>query len=387
MRASAKKASRPSIHELLPIETGGVEARHGFGVQDHASAGFCIKMLSDEELEQVWCETQDDITLLWNEGESEIVEFVQVKSAEMDQLWSMAELCKREKSKKGDGSGTSIIERSLANDRCREFTRFRLVTVRPMRGTLEILRLPIESQERKANANKATTLKQEIAKRVGEYKSLNGHGCEYWVDHIQWDVCDSTDAIKNKNLLKLVAAVEARGEYLAYDQIDELYAKLLNLVRDAAMERDVRAKKKITRGQFREWFARAIESANPHSAVGGARMKEKMVAAGIAGDQIATALELKRRYRLEVLTSKYLKMDQRRLMEGEIQAKLQQLRAMLDAGEMVSDGLEFHSICLQALDSIRAGLIASPIPPLDLMQGYLYNLTDRCLHRFMRVSA
>jgi hypothetical protein len=42
-----------SIHDLSPIETGGVEARQGFGLQDHVAAGFCIQMMKDTRLAQV----------------------------------------------------------------------------------------------------------------------------------------------------------------------------------------------------------------------------------------------------------------------------------------------------------------------------------------------
>ena len=68
-----------SIHALPPLETGGVEARQGFGLQDHVAAGICIELVVNPTLKQVWCETQDDITLIWDAPDGELVEFVQVK--------------------------------------------------------------------------------------------------------------------------------------------------------------------------------------------------------------------------------------------------------------------------------------------------------------------
>jgi hypothetical protein len=91
--ARLSTAAQPlSIHLLPPLETGGVEAREGFDFQDHVAAGFCIHMLKTVTLRQVWCENQDDITLIWQGQASEEAEFVQVKSNEPDQLWSIAML-------------------------------------------------------------------------------------------------------------------------------------------------------------------------------------------------------------------------------------------------------------------------------------------------------
>ena len=42
----------------------GPIARAGFLYQDHIAARFCIEMLIDTALEEVWCETLEDITLI-----------------------------------------------------------------------------------------------------------------------------------------------------------------------------------------------------------------------------------------------------------------------------------------------------------------------------------
>ena len=88
-------ASVPSIRELPPLEEGGTEARKGFHFQDHVAAALCIDMLDDPSLLEVWCETQDDITLIWRLAQAatkadrndvssdERVEFVQVKDLQL----------------------------------------------------------------------------------------------------------------------------------------------------------------------------------------------------------------------------------------------------------------------------------------------------------------
>jgi len=54
----------PSIRNIQPLEFGGVIARQGFAFQDHVPVSFCLEMLNGSPLEEVWCETLDDITLI-----------------------------------------------------------------------------------------------------------------------------------------------------------------------------------------------------------------------------------------------------------------------------------------------------------------------------------
>jgi hypothetical protein len=74
--------------DLDPLEQGGPVARRGFAYQDHVAAGKCLDMLLDGGPCEVWCEAEDDIVLVWLIQGEEWFDFVQVKSNELDQLWS-----------------------------------------------------------------------------------------------------------------------------------------------------------------------------------------------------------------------------------------------------------------------------------------------------------
>src|SRR5437764_2305275 len=100
-----------SIHEIPLPTTGGIPARKGFDLQDHVAASYCIQMISETRIKEVWNEAHDDVTLIWQTGTEEEVEFIQVKSNELDQLWSIALLCQRDSSAKTK-EGTSIFDRS-----------------------------------------------------------------------------------------------------------------------------------------------------------------------------------------------------------------------------------------------------------------------------------
>src|SRR5207253_2093700 len=123
--------------------------RKGFDLQDHVAARYCIEMIRDDRILEVWCEAHDDVIVIWKTAMGEEVEFIQVKGLELDQLWSLAKLCEQDASSKKK-TGTSIIERSLGQHRCVEPCRFRLVTSRPVMDELKVLTIKLESSARAA---------------------------------------------------------------------------------------------------------------------------------------------------------------------------------------------------------------------------------------------
>jgi len=383
--------SRCSIHELDPLETGGTEARKGFSFQDHVAACFCLDMLDDEMLLQVWCESQDDITLIWSEDDAEAVEFIQVKKNEPDQLWSAAMLCKRESKKGKEVVGSSILEKSLAYDRpFREPRRFRMVTARPPNDELKCLTYKLTSKHRNAELESVDALLRNLDSRVGNYKSPSGNSCNYWAENTIWDCRHSDDSIRDSNLHKLRALVEQSGQFLAHDQEEALYTQLLQLVNNAAAA-DTKSHpelKKLSRQFLLSWFDRKVtDAAHPASRPAGKALKEKLTQAGLASDVIQTAQEQRQRYRTELLKAKYLHRDNHQRVDGEILARLQTLRAQLDSDSLANNGPEFHCRCLKALDALRDDLQIEPPPPLFILQGSMYAMTDRCIHRFKKVTA
>ena len=107
--ATSTPPRSPSIFDLDPLEHGGEDARQGFGFQDHVAAGLCIDMMLDDSIKEIWCETHDDITLLFEiYSTKELrVEFIQVKAHELDQLWSVAKITAREPVGSGKALGSA----------------------------------------------------------------------------------------------------------------------------------------------------------------------------------------------------------------------------------------------------------------------------------------
>src|ERR1700681_1431990 len=85
----------PSVDDACPHEQGGPIARIGFSYHEIA-VSFLLEMLQSPSLLKVHCETHDDILLVRELDGQRHAEFVQVKAGEIDKLWSVADLCRRD---------------------------------------------------------------------------------------------------------------------------------------------------------------------------------------------------------------------------------------------------------------------------------------------------
>jgi hypothetical protein len=370
---------RPSYRDLPPLESGGVIARRGFNFQDHVAAGYCLKMLQDTNLVEVWSESLDDVTLIHNNDGQEEFEFVQVKSNEFRHFWSVTELCKRQKKGKTPIVGSSILEKSLAYERGLEPCSFRIVTCLPVNEELKVLTLELNSPHRTSPTDKFTKLCEKISGIIPDCSTSS------WLSRTVWEICHSSEALENKNLLRLMDVGLTLGIFLAKDQWDEMYKKILRKVQDAGSakwEVDPDAKK-LKKDSFLNWI-RDLAAQAQHPSIGGQgdQLREKMKAAEIPFDSIENAQEQRRCYRNLTLSSGYMDLSKRQEVEMETQAHLHQLIAQLDAGKLNDTGVEFHNRCLDLLNQVRHDREGVP---LSLLQGYMYYLSNRCLHRFTRV--
>lgn len=377
-----------SIDDLPPLERGGEEARKGFEFQDHVAAGFLIDMLLKPDLLEVWCETHDDITLIWRGNDGHEVEFVQVKALSLNQLWSVAKLTERERKDKKSVSGSSILERSMANDRGCEPSRFRIVTTLPPKDNLAFLQLPFNSPDRLEKSNEVSELVADLEKRIDNYRSPNGNGVEYWLTNSLWDVQQSDESAANSNKLELQRFASTMSVHLFPDQLDELYSALLAKERDAAVASwgiDP-AKKKISKATLTEWAHAHLEAQRYLPPIAGTSLQGKLEKAGISEGDISACLESRHRYLTERYSPKYLTFKDLHYMEGEVAAVLHSMRANLDAGIIADYGVAFHAKCLTAVEQLQSKLPGTP-PPLSVLQGCMYNIADRCVHRFRRATA
>jgi hypothetical protein len=374
-----------SIHTLAIATTGGTPARQGFNLQDHVGAGFCVRMLIDAALKEVWCEAHDDLTVIWDRTSGEEVEFVQVKGEEPNQLWSVALLCQPDGKSKAK-SGTSILERSLGQHKCTEPCWFRLVTSRDVMDDLRGLTHPVGSPERAASKGALDSLSQAVSSKVNGFQSPNGKGVDFWVERAHWEVVHAVEAVSDRNRLSLSAALESRGVFLLGDQIAELYKKIVKQVFDASLSAIAEGKKLRSEAVLKSILDNAEALVHPPP-VGGTRITEKMTAAELTVETIETAKQTRWLYRQRVLRDQYASPSEHRLVEGEVVARLNTLLNRLDTGELLDDGPTFHLRCQNSLAELYEADATAKKLGLSFLHGYMYNITDRCVHRFLRVSA
>ena len=396
-----------SIHLLEPLEQGGVIARQGFTYQDHVAAGFVLEMIAGEPagglLAAVWCETEDDITLIWQRASGEHVEFVQVKRNELDQLWTAAKICERE-SRPGPGPAIasdggsdddhpgSLAEKSLAHDRCAEPSTFRVVSAWELHPDLEVLRLPLDHAQRAPGHDKIEAIVAAIgvrAERRRRFVSENGHDVRHWVRQLVWEVRGRLEAVQGRNIETLERLAESLGGFLALDQRAELYQQVLAVVKQAAEAHWLTSatRKKLPRNKIVEFFARELQRAqHPAFAAGGESLRQELRDAELSTEVIESAWDLRHRYRQERLAPRYLSVGDVEMIEGEVGAVLHDLRSRFNAGGLSDTPAEFHERCRAAVVDLRATLALPSPPPLFMLLGAMYDRVSRGLHRFTRVD-
>jgi hypothetical protein len=387
LEQNAQAASLKPIREIRPADSGGSVARAGFAFQDHVTASFCIEMLVQPSLKEVWCETYDDVVLVWSENGSELIEFVQVKSDKHDQLWTPSLLCQREKRKEESGKlGTSIPERSLSRDCCAETACFRLVTAWEVSNDLRILKLSREHADRSPTSSAFKELVAQIQPKIGEYKSTKGHGCDSWLERLLWQV-EAQDPLEKTNCLKLIKALHQLGISIHIDAIGGIYAALLTLVKEAAQRPDSEREKKFLKADRVRDFLR--ENIDPFPHLGPSKtLDAKLIAAGLPATDSETAQELRRAYLKAIRTQSYLETDGHPAFANSILYQLLRLRAAHDSGVITPmDGVRFHEMCLARVEeTMKGSLGANDSTPLSLGAGCMYDITARCQHRFTRLT-
>jgi hypothetical protein len=378
--ATGAPPPRPSYRDLPPLETGGVEARQGFLLQDHVATSCCLEMLSNDAIEAVWCETHDDIVVIKCAPEIRF-EFVQVKGTEPNQLWTVALACGRTSGR----ANTSLVERSFQQDRGREATYFRIVTTRQVNNDLAPLRHSLASEVRAAVAADIAAIESLLAGHLGQVQSENGNGLAFWLSRVVWQDGVTVEYLRTCGHAALRLLLDQRNELAAPDRVDELYVRLLAKVQSAATADPLdRAAKRITRPELLHWFSDQLQQMS-QSPAAGITLKVKLLRAQIDAEAIANAVLQRMTYAREQLSPQYMEVRDRQRLQAEVSASLQLLRIDLDEGRLTDDGPSFHRRCMRQLKGLprRVGVSATE----SMVQGCMYDLTDRCSHRFTRVAS
>jgi hypothetical protein len=196
--------------------------------------------------------------------------------------------------------------------------------------------------------------------------------------------------IEAANILKVWELAQKHGQVLLPDQARTVYERLLTRVlRAGNADWDTELEAKVfKRAEFITWFEKAIyDAAHPGKGGAGKTLEEKLTDAKVADDIIETARTLRLTYLGRLFTPRYSDPEKRAELETEIDARLMRLRQKIDSGELEVSGPTFHSMCMDAIDQVHNELPIKDRPPLPNLYGFMYNLADRCTHRFVRAQS
>jgi len=375
--------SAKSIRDLVPQDLGGIIARRGFAFQDHVTAKFCLDMLLGDQILEVWCETYDDIVLIWQESTFQVVEFVQVKKENLDQLWSPSTLCQR----KDRTLGTSILEKNLSRDCCREAVRFRLCTSLPPNDVLNPLTLPVTHSDRQSSTEVIKKIAADLAGRIGTFESANRHGTDFWISNVVWEHA-TEDGIRDHNRVLLHRLLEANQIPAYCDTVESLYDNLLWKVKSAAEAdwQQHKAQKMLKRGELLQWL---LATATPlPNLTHEERLIKKLRDAGMDDVAVESAKVLRRQYTVELRQPRYLDTKSISFYSDQVPVVLHRLRSELDSGRRQENGSVFHHTCIESVMDISR-VYRSEVadkPPDGFLLGCMYEVTARCRHRFIQAN-
>ncbi|CAN7390908.1 SAVED domain-containing protein [Rhizobium sp. LjRoot98] len=247
----------PLIHPSGASDAGGVAGRRGFKFQDHIAARFLLQLLDNPALQQVECETGDDIALRWRYDSSTVNEYVQVKITDGDAKWSLGEICDRSPK---TIVGTSLIEKSLACDAFPGVAQFRIISRRDVRKDLQPLKVERGNRASTSVVQDLTDLGTRLEKRLRGVVSPQGTTVPVWTHALLWEHVGEFDAVKQDNINRILRLAEAKGECIYISVAEAIYAELLNIAIDAGDASRVSnpTAKAITKTAIQAWWKRKV---------------------------------------------------------------------------------------------------------------------------------
>ena len=357
----------PSILDARPVDGAAVAARNGFSYQDTVAAGHVLEMLAEVEpqLIEVHCETEDDITLMFDRGGHLELQFIQVKSGELPHLWSYSIVTKRE----ARATGSSVLERSLLRDRYREPATFRMVTARQVNLELACLRPQLDTEERLRKASQIAELAKRARDDLNDVTADSGKDPGHWIELVRWDETAKA-AVIDRNLVLLNRALANLNQTFLPDQVEVIHESLCRLVATAACA-TVFDEKRVTKPTAQGWL-RVTSEATQDSEGGLTSLRRKMNDAGLSSEDVATAISLRADYLRDLRERGYRTETEPSKLASTVKAELMSLRHAW-AGET---GREFHVACLARMKELVVDA------PEWMVLGAMYDITSRCFHKF-----
>lgn len=235
-------------------DAGGIAARKGFRVQDHVAARLALEMIYDSAILQLECETGDDVVLRRVVAGQTVIEYIQVKTTQIDSKWNIRELTTRVDRKQG----SSICEKSLLCDKHGEIAWFRFVSTRAVSTKLQPFKRP--RSKRGSDASLAV-LVNKFSKKFKTLKSASGRTLGDWASNLLWEeVEENEEALIDRNINVLLKLSGGQGVNPSYEAMEEVYRRLADVVRTMGDKPSIKADEKVwTRQDCLKWWKSQVD--------------------------------------------------------------------------------------------------------------------------------
>jgi hypothetical protein len=364
-------------------ETGGVEARRGFGYQDHAAVRLLLEALQDRSAQEICLELRDDVVIIRSNGSELSREYIQVKASTSDTLWSVARICERKRREGAQVQGTSMVEKSLSGDDLESdpCPLFRFITHNSC--TIELAPLKLARAHPGRTKVKMDPISEAIEGRLGDCQSPAGRHLRHWCENMFWEVY-SFQALQDRNILTLHRVADGRGYPLTPIQLERAYEVLVGRLSDTASTRE-ETDRTLSAASILENIERALSEALPHlGEQTNNKLRIKLEAAGVPEPLIRSAEDRRRAYSTEIYRPQYSTSPHDPIFE-ELSARLSLLFArFISEEDSAMTGQQFHIECMKEVERYCDSLPVDRRPPLHLALGSMYEATNRCAHRFTR---
>jgi len=223
--------------------------------------------------------------------------------------------------------------------------------------------------------------------KLPDLQSPKGNNIDYWLEHCRWDVRYDDKTINEQNIFRILKLAASHGVPVLPEHAEVIENELCWWAHNAGRAFWIpdKEKKIISRDRLLSWWTQKLDSiAGGGSNVSGSKLRGKMDDAGLSDDQIRMALELRREYAQMARTPRYMSEPDVQGLQRRVKSALASLRAEQMAGALPASGVAFHSLCLQKMDGINYDSGIQGGDHSAFLKGCMYDIADRCLHRFTR---
>jgi hypothetical protein len=363
----------PSIYTFNPSNDGGRIARKGFIYQDHVGVRYLLDLALASDDCDILLENEDDLVVIHKTRIPVFVEMIQVKSNNLDSRWSISQLLSKE-----------VLQKSLQRGKCSEEVTYRIITSYDIDSELEVLKHDFSANEREKDKLKTLADGIKSNKKYTIPANAKGHTVDDWVDKCIWSKYpDSIESLYNGNLILLEQVLKnCFSITILTDQKIELCQQLLALVQANSSTGQTLINKVFLQTWFEEQLKQLITPKG-----GTEKLIEKMGIAGLDSVLIETAKEMKWSFVKETMNNVYSGQSAINKFKLDALSMLQNLKLKLDAGELeisgINDGPSYHKYCVEAIEKLA---VEQRIEPA-IAKGCMYDITNRCQHRFLKPTA